>query len=56
MMWARSIGVLPRKSATPFSVAMTFTLCSVWSQCETFGTIALIRPPFATDGQVYMDK
>ena len=41
-------------SATPCSVMMILTSCSVWSMCETIGTIAEILPSLATDGQVKM--
>ena len=51
---ARSFGLLPRRSATPCSVTMMLTSCSLWSTWETIGTMALILPSLATDGQVKM--
>ena len=49
------IGDFPRKSAMPCSVIIMSTECSLWSKWETMGTIALISPPFATDGQLNID-
>ena len=55
MACARSFGLLPRRSATPCSVIMIFTECSLWSRWETIVTIALILPSLATDGRVKIE-
>ena len=47
--------ILPRRSATPCSVITMLTSCSVWSWWDTIGTIALIFPSLATDGQVKIE-
>ena len=40
----------------PCSVMTICTECSLWSMCEAIGTIVLIFPPFAVDGQVKMER
>ena len=47
---ARCFGERPRRSARPCSVMMTCTSCSVWSWCDTIGTIAEMSPFLASDG------
>jgi len=46
--------ILPRRSATPCSVTMTCTECSLWSAWLTSGTIVLILPPSGR-GQVKIE-
>ena len=47
---ARCLGERPRRSASPCSVTTTCTSCSVWSTCETIGTMQEMSPPLAVDG------
>ena len=56
MALARSAGALPRRSATPCSVMMTWTECSLLSRWLTIGTMVLILPPLAVEGQVKIER
>jgi len=56
MALARSVGHFPRKSAMPCSVMMTWTECSLLSRWLTRGTMVLIFPPLAVEGQVKMER
>ena len=61
------VGALPDDEACAFvrrfaaqvghavSVTMTCTLCSLWSRCETMGTIGLILPPLTVEGHVKIE-
>src|SRR5215831_11047569 len=53
---ARWRGERPRRSASPRSVTTTWTSCSVWSTCETMGTMVEIVPFCAVEGAMKMER
>ena len=56
MRCARSAGPRPRRSASPCSVTMTWTECSLWSTWLQKGTIDDTLPPLAMEWQTNTER